>query len=65
MSSEEFTCECCEEKFTKGWSEEEAEEEMKKDYPSLKKEDAVKVCQDCYYEIIALHHTIARSDYRH
>jgi len=48
-----FTCENCHQEFNKGWSDEEQEEEMEKNFPGLSEDDRAEVCDDCYKEMMA------------
>ena len=43
-----FTCAICNGEFEKGWSEEEAEAELSKNFPGFNKEECDQVCDDCY-----------------
>lgn len=48
----EFRCAICGGVFTKGWSEEEAIAEMKRDFPNFDLEQCDVVCDDCYRDIM-------------
>lgn len=42
-----FTCSLCDQTFEKGWSDEEAEKELKENF-NVPKEKCKIVCDDCY-----------------
>jgi hypothetical protein len=44
----EVKCAYCHKRFRCGWSDEEAEEELKKNFPYAAKQDCDLVCDDCY-----------------
>lgn len=50
MKDNEFQCAVCGGIFEKAWSEEEAEAELKNDFPGFVKEECDTVCDDCYKE---------------
>lgn len=52
LKANEFRCAICGGVFTKGWSEEEAIAEMKKDFPDFILEQCDVICDDCYREIM-------------
>jgi hypothetical protein len=51
---DEFKCDACGEFFAKAWSDEEAALERRENFPWLRKEDAVTVCDGCYRRIMGL-----------
>lgn len=51
MNPELFTCAYCLGTFEKGWTDEEAEAEMKMVFPRFKAEDCAQVCDKCYAEL--------------
>lgn len=60
MKKDEFKCSVCKQIFESAWSEEEAEEELKKNF-GVPKEDCDAVCDDCYRNIITFHlHEVAK-----
>jgi hypothetical protein len=48
MNDSEFTCDKCKEKFKKGWSEEEAEQEFKTAPWNIPSEKRGVLCNDCF-----------------
>lgn len=46
--SNTFTCAVCRETFEKGWSDEEAREELGETFPDFEPQDCELVCDDCY-----------------
>jgi hypothetical protein len=53
-TSSEFTCADCGETYNKAWSDEEAHAEREENFPGLRQEDAVVVCDDCYRNSLGL-----------
>lgn len=54
LKENQYQCAKCGGVFTKGWSDEEAEAEYKKDFgylPPVLKDDPFLICDDCYNEI--------------
>lgn len=43
-----YTCAVCGETFDKGWSDEEAEAELKENFPGHAKEECAIICDDCF-----------------
>lgn len=52
MEANEYRCEMCGEVFKKGWSDEQAKEEYKKNFNMEVKEDDGIVCDDCYNKMM-------------
>lgn len=48
MKENEYKCDQCGNIYEFGWSEEEAEKEMKENWGDISKEDMAIVCDDCY-----------------
>ena len=48
MKSNEYRCEACKGVFEKGWSDEEALDEYRQDFPNLTLADSGIICDDCY-----------------
>jgi DNA-directed RNA polymerase subunit RPC12/RpoP len=48
MDNQYYKCAHCGETFKKGWSDEEAEVELKENFPDLAGEPCLVVCDDCY-----------------
>jgi hypothetical protein len=48
-----FTCARCKGTFESEWSDEEAVEEAEALFGTFDKQDAAKVCDDCYAEFVA------------
>lgn len=46
--SNTFTCARCGNSFTKGWTDEEAREEYKENFPETQGDEEDVVCNDCY-----------------
>ncbi len=51
--SDTFVCGRCEKEFQKGWSDEEAKAEYKKNFPDTQGDAEDLVCDPCYKEILA------------
>jgi hypothetical protein len=51
MMPREYTCECCKQTFTEGWSNEEAMSEMKASFGNMRPEELSVVCDDCYQKM--------------
>lgn len=45
---DKYTCAVCGETYDKGWSEEEAEEELAKNFDGVAKENCAIVCDHCF-----------------
>ena len=43
-----FQCHLCRETFGKAWTDEEALEELNRDFPGYKPEECVILCDDCH-----------------
>jgi DNA-directed RNA polymerase subunit RPC12/RpoP len=52
MKENEYKCAGCGEVFEKGWSDEEAENELKDNFGDISKNECSLVCDDCYKKII-------------
>jgi len=52
LKPNEYICDYCKGVFEFGWSEEEAEEELKKNFGDIQKDECVLVCDDCYKELM-------------
>lgn len=50
-----YKCECCQDVFVSGRSEQVALEESNRIFPALKEEDRVVVCNDCFKKIMKFH----------
>lgn len=51
MNSEEkhiFTCYTCDRTFVSGWTDEEAQSELRDSFGTISVDDCVQVCDDCY-----------------
>jgi hypothetical protein len=48
MEKNEFKCFCCEQTYEKAWTDDEAREEFKDNYPTDDPDDILVVCDDCY-----------------
>lgn len=46
-----YICSVCGGEFEADWSEEEAEQELKENFPGLSKNDCDLVCDDCYKKL--------------
>lgn len=46
--SNEYRCAACGETFEKGWSDEEASEELGSTFPGIEEADCNLVCDDCW-----------------
>jgi len=46
-----YRCSMCKNVYEKGWTEEEATEELKENFPGFNKEVCDIVCDDCYKEM--------------
>ena len=44
----EYVCACCGETFTKTWTDDEAMEEFKKNFPEHVDDKLAIICDDCY-----------------
>ena len=51
MENNEFKCELCHNIYIKGWTDEEANDELEKNF-SIDPEECGTVCDDCYNEIM-------------
>lgn len=48
MTDDKYKCSCCGGEFEKGWTDEEAEEEMTNKFGYIEEEDRDIICDDCY-----------------
>jgi hypothetical protein len=48
LKPNEYECAVCHEVFEMGWSEEEAEAELKTKFPGFEKSECDIVCDDCF-----------------
>lgn len=48
LKADEFRCEMCGKVFPKGWSDQEAIEQQRRNFNEEPKEDDAIVCDDCY-----------------
>lgn len=51
MKNNEYKCAVCGEIYEKGWSDEEAKEELKQNFGDYKEDDCAVVCDDCYQKM--------------
>jgi 5-methylcytosine-specific restriction endonuclease McrA len=50
--SRKYICFHCGGTFTADWTEEEALEELKRDYPGVSQENCEVICDDCYKQFV-------------
>jgi hypothetical protein len=50
MKKNEYQCGICKDIFEKGWTDQEAEDELKKTFPGFDKTECDLVCDDCFKE---------------
>jgi hypothetical protein len=50
-SKEQFTCVICKGTFDKGWSDDEAKEELANTFPGFTAGQCVLICDDCFKEL--------------
>ena len=48
-----FSCDMCHEEIVKGWSEQDALEELHENFPGYTIEECSPVCGDCYAKLLA------------
>lgn len=51
IKKNEFKCAVCKGVFVKEGTDEELEEQLKKEFPGFTKEECDRVCDDCYKEM--------------
>lgn len=51
MQSNEYQCANCDGIFIKGWSDEEQDAEFSTNFPGIRQQDAVVICDDCYIKV--------------
>lgn len=54
MTSDTFTCALCRGVFEKGWTDEEAEQILKEEFPGVPKENCELVCSQCHDRLMAM-----------
>lgn len=54
--SDTFKCSRCKETFKKGWTDEEAEAELKENFPGYEIEDCDVLCEDCFNKTLTEGH---------
>lgn len=47
----DYICDSCGKTFTPAWSEEEAHEELKQNFPGFSREQCAIVCETCYIKM--------------
>lgn len=52
LKDNEYECYICHQVFEKGWSDEEANEEYKKEFSGWENEPKEVICDDCYKKIM-------------